>query len=570
MLVLLLSCGNPLELEDRISNYEVPKIHVESLTPLQQQRRFFLDLLGIFPTQNDIELILDENLENNSSTNENWLTEDWVQVQLKKSEHRERLVHLFTEWLLTRVDAFNVTHRSYGIPQSQSFLFRRSIGEEPTRLMSYIGSQDMDFREIVMADYTLSNDILLDIWPLERLESQDSQDDNQNWFRAKYTDGRPAGGVLMTNGLWWRYYTTPHNYSRTRAMALTDLFLCENYLLKPIKFSAPSLLERDALNEVIQSDEACIGCHSTLDPIASAIFGFWWFDLYDVTEMTSYHPERENLGSYYMNQEPAYFGVPLQSPSELGYHIANDHRFYTCTTKNMMSLLLRRDIELSDFNQIITHKDAFIKGDFRLSRLISSIIQSEEYVAGSFDKMATEEEIQKIQTKRILTASQWKTALYDLTGFEWQVDHVDLLEDDINGYRTLLGGIDSYNVTKVLTTTNLSRQITVKRISQAAAHFVVSQDLSRHVEDRKLLFLQDQNGERSELWEDSNDVRFNSEEGREWLHQFSLRIYGEPLLENIEEEYIAFYTEIEAAHGQQAALESTIAVLLRDPAFWTY
>ena len=26
-----------------------------------------------------------------------------------------------------------------------------------------------------------------------------------------------------------------------------------------------------------------------------------------------------------------------------------------------MSLLLRRDIELSDFNQIITHKDAFIK-----------------------------------------------------------------------------------------------------------------------------------------------------------------------------------------------------------------
>ena len=153
--------------------------------------------------------------------------------------------------------------------------------------------------------------------------------------------------------------------------------------------------------------------------------------------------------------------------------------------KKMMSLLLRRDIELSDFNQIITHKDAFIKGEFRLSKLISSIIQSEEYVAGSFESSATEEEIQKIQSKRILTASQWKTAIYDLTGFEWQVDHVDLLEDDINGYRTLLGGIDSYNVTKVLKTTNLSRQITVKRLSQAAAHFVVSEDLSRPVEERK-------------------------------------------------------------------------------------
>ena len=42
MLVLLLSCGSPPESDDRISSYEVPKIHVESLTPLQQQRRFRL------------------------------------------------------------------------------------------------------------------------------------------------------------------------------------------------------------------------------------------------------------------------------------------------------------------------------------------------------------------------------------------------------------------------------------------------------------------------------------------------------------------------------------------------
>ena len=62
---------------------------------------------------------------------------------------------------------------------------------------------------------------------------------------------------------------------------------------------------------------------------------------------------------------------------------------------------IRRDIELSDFNQIITHKDAFIKGEFRLSKLISSIIQSEEYVL-ILSIFATEEEIQKIQSKRIL------------------------------------------------------------------------------------------------------------------------------------------------------------------------
>ena len=38
------------------------------------------------------------------------------------------------------------------------------------------------------------------------------------------------------------------------------------------------------------------------------------------------------------------------------------------------------------------------------------------------------------------------------------------------------------------------------------------------------------------------------------------------LLEDIEEEYIAFIRK-EAAYDQQATLESTLAVLFRDPAF---
>ena len=271
-----------------------------------------------------------------------------------------------------------------------------------------------------------------------------------------------------------------------------------------------------------------------------------------------------------MNQQPLYFGIPIDSPSELGYSVSQDHRFYTCTTKKMMSLLLRRDIELSDFNRVVAHKNAFIDGNFRLSKLISSIVQDQEYFAGSFDVQATDQEIQNIQTRRILTTSQWKSALYDLTGFLWKIDNIDLLEDDTQGFRTLLGGIDSYQVTKTLTTTNLSRQITLKRLSQAAATHVVEYDFSQSLEHRKLLYVENRNGEREPAWQELNEISLDSESGHAWLQQFSLRVYGSEMSEELESTYVQFFNDVQRDYGTQKAWSSLISVLIRDPAFWTY
>ena len=41
------------------------------------------------------------------------------------------------------------------------------------------------------------------------------------WQVSRYTDGRPAAGVLSTNGLWWRYYSTVSNLNRSRAAAIS-------------------------------------------------------------------------------------------------------------------------------------------------------------------------------------------------------------------------------------------------------------------------------------------------------------------------------------------------------------
>ena len=54
---------------------------------------------------------------------------------------------------------------------------------------------------------------------------------------ARYTDGRPAAGVLATNGLWWRYTTTDSNMNRTRAAAISRLLLCEDFMARPVSFA---------------------------------------------------------------------------------------------------------------------------------------------------------------------------------------------------------------------------------------------------------------------------------------------------------------------------------------------
>jgi hypothetical protein len=545
MLVLLLSCDNQKISKDPISTYEVPQIHVEALTHLQQQRRFFLDLLGVFPQQKDIQEILQSQRGHDESS---IITKNiWVQENLQKDEHRERLTHLFTEWLLTRVDAFNTTYRSYDLPQSKGFVFRRSIGEEPTRLMSYIGSQNIDFREILTANYTLSNDLLVDIWPLERVESTD---DTAQWFQTKYTDGRPSGGVLMTNGLWWRYYTTPNNNNRSRAAALMNLFLCENLLLRPILFQATALLEGDEINNVIQTDAACIGCHNTLDPLASAFFGFWWFDIYDRGELSRYHPEREFLGeeSNYLDTPMAYFGQPMYTPAELGEFVAQDPRFLSCTVEKTTQLLWQRNIKPTDQTKLAHFRNRFSESDLSYQDLLKTIMTDEIFIAAHIE---TEE------NRYLLQPHQLESTFYALTGFLWEENSQPLLQSDNGGYRQLLGGVDGREITQPVRNPTLSRQLVIKRLAQNSSSYWVEHNW-QNVEERGYVFL------------DTPLEQLDETQQKDLFTKWIVRSTSiEPSTEDITSLMELFET-IEQEYDTQTAYKTVISVILRSVDLWSY
>lgn len=528
--IALLACATPAPPDEPAEPAYVAEFHGEPLAAPALLRRASLDLRGVVPAEAELAAV-----EADPAA-----LEALVDGFLDDPRYEERLVDLFNERWLTRADVFNVTARDYGLADAQNFEYLRSVGEEPLRLMAHVGTRDEPWTNVVTADYTMANDLLGSLWPLAFAE------EGEGWREARYTDGRPAGGVAMTNGLWWRYYTTPNNYNRSRAAALSRLFLCEDYLLRPVQFEAVALLDRESLNEAIRTLPACVGCHDTLDPLAASMFGFWWFDIYTPSELHQYHPEREYLGEHYLETEMAWFGTPMDGAADLGPLIAADPRFLTCTVRSMAEALWRRPIEVGDFTAIEGLRTAFVAGDLRLAALVRAILRGDDYRVGALADAAGADDEERLTTLRVLSPEQMESAVADLTGFTWRSEGYDQLTSDVIGYRVLAGGVDGLNVTQPEREPTLSQALVLKRLAQAAAQHAVA--------ERELL----------------SDAELEAGPGAETLIRLHRRIHGvTPDADQLAADE-ALWAEVAAISGPLQAWASVVTVLLRDPAFWMY
>ena len=122
--------------------------------------------------------------------------------------------------------------------------FIRSVGQEPLRIIQEVAENDLPWTTIVTADWTMANELLGNAFLMDYPQGE------QGWQRTKYTDGRPMSGILSTNGLWWRYTTTYSNANRSRANTISRIFLCYDYLRRPINFSRDIVLENANCNAI--------------------------------------------------------------------------------------------------------------------------------------------------------------------------------------------------------------------------------------------------------------------------------------------------------------------------------
>jgi hypothetical protein len=446
MIILLLACQS-----------EILDSKIQEPTPAVLLKRISLDLRGTLPS---VEAMQEVNKYPETM-------DKWIDLYFQSTELKERWVHLLNERWHTRIDfspvIFYEEYHQFSGDSTLEYSVERAILEEPLRLMTEVIANDEPWTTIVLADWTMANDILAEIWPLD-------YSGDGNWSTATWTDQRPAAGVLSSNGLWKRYYSTPSNMNRQRAAAISKLLICEDYTERKIDFT--QLNPDENIENALQENPYCLGCHSSLDPIAAALFGFYSPIPVNVDEHDVYHPERELLAESLLGTRPAWFGLPINGLADLGYQIANDPRFTSCAVQTFASLLWKRDIEVEDHNTIANLQQEFIANDQRPQTIIRSLLYSQEY---------------KQRSARIVMPDQYAATLHQLTGFQWNWQGYNQMDNDTYGFRVMAGGVDGSYVLTPQTGASFTQTLVVQRLAEAAAWTVVHHDLILDQNPKRLL-----------------------------------------------------------------------------------
>ncbi len=540
-LIVLTGCGQTEEVPPA-PNYpqEEPAPDYGGPDPVAQLFRASLDLRGVRPTLAEIH-----RLETDPDA-----YETMVEEFIDDPRFTQRIVNMYSEVFLTRADNYTVSARDYGLSNDQQFAFVRSVGDETLRVFARIIEDELPYTELVTADWTMANELLAQAWPLDYPEGE------TGWKQVRYTDARPAAGILASNSLWWRYMSTASNANRGKANAISKILLCNDYLSKEIDFDrSVNLLDDDALNDALKSNPGCATCHNSLDPLASFLWGTYYQDYRSPSDLKYYHPEREHLWENYGNIEPAYYGQPGEGLEDLGHFIASDPRFIDCAVERVFSLMTQRDPELRDSERLANWRNEFIRNDLNMKVLFRKAALDTAY-------RSTEMGDGVDANRKMVTADMLGSQVEDLTGFVFESNGIPVLETDAGGLRTLAGGIDGKNVTRPATEPMTTLVLVQERFAQAAANNVVAYD-REHPDDARLFHHIDFH-ETPQTGEDEMIQQIQS------LH---LRLFGHQIATDgpeVEANLELWEDLYEVSLTIEDAWAGLLTVLLRDPDFLFY
>jgi len=446
--------------------YEQTVVEVDLMADAQYVRRLSLDLRGTVPSPQEVEAF---DAANPTETIENFMTDDGF---------GRRVRELYAPIYRTITDQYSLNGSDFLFDDEVAF--RRAIGEEPLRLLSYVAEHDLPWTTIVTADYTMANGVLASIFPVRSTTENNDTSYVDQWLPATYVDGRPMTGVLSANALWWRFGSTDTNANRMRANVASTILLCNNYLSRPISFDRDTnLLDDEAMQDAINQDPACVNCHRTLDPLAAHFFGFWAYQSDSWLESSQYHADRERLWQTYLDTAPEYFGTPSAGFSSLGDLIASDSRFPNCTTEQVTAALLQQTLDFSDAIRLVKHREAFLQSGLNLKALIASIVQSDEYRAGKWNDSVD------VQNRKLLSLPQLVSSIEALTGFRWTYGDFDMFGNDIVGLRSLAGGIDGRSAGQEARVPNATMILVHGLLAEQASAYRVQQEVAQPVSERQ-------------------------------------------------------------------------------------
>ncbi|HCH62604.1 MAG: hypothetical protein CL927_11795 [Deltaproteobacteria bacterium] len=458
----------------------------------------------------------------------------------------EGLVDFFDRAWSMRLDSQDFTPTE--VDDANRVAWAQMVGEEPLRLAAHIVAEDQPWSTVVTADWTMATPELAALWPLE-------VDGSTGWHNARYTDGRPAGGVLFTNGFRWRFPSGPNNQQRSRANALSRMFLCFDYLDLPVAFDRSVLGESGDLTTATRTEPACLSCHATLDPIAAGLFGFLSFESYDLVEQSLYHPEREPMGPADMEVAYDWYGTPYAGAVELGSMVASDPRFAQCAVETVAATLWQRDIDTAvDALELAALQAVYDESGGRLLPVIRAAMQQPTWQAGQLQTGATP--TVEVGRARMLTTHQLSRAIEEATGYRWTTNNADLLTTAESGYRAISGGGDPATFTPPADRPGVGHALVLDRVAWAAGVTAARGDLA---------------GSGPGLLAGvSADTRPGTGTFDAVLEHLHLRLHGVAPTADERAAVAALWQSVfDLSNDPTTAWATVVAALLRDPHFWT-
>ncbi|MES2643176.1 MAG: hypothetical protein V4850_27075 [Myxococcota bacterium] len=503
--------------------------------------RLSLDLRGVRPTVAEIEAVEAEPIDAAA-----W--SERVAAYLHDPGFGPRVRDLFAGIYLTRQDGYPYAAADFGVSDPAAFV--AAVGDEPLRILSSLAEADLPYTDIVTAEWTMADEFAAAAAPV------DYPDGASGWQMVRYTDGRPAAGVLATNGFWWHYTTSNSNLNRGRANAISRVLLCQDYLTLPVTFDrSVDLLDADAVADALTTNPGCVSCHATLDPLASYLYGFFPLGGDTVADAASWHAERTSLWRIATGVAPAYQGESGETLGDLGRQIAADPRLTACVTEQVYGMLHGEEAE--DAEVLADHHRELLAGGITLRALFGSVAGAERYRVGRHGI-----EGEATYAAKMLSVEQLGTVVEDLTGFRFTHQGYDLLGSDTYGVRTLAGGADGVFSTRPATEPSATSVLVQARLAQAAAWYVAAHDRD-HQDEARLFTLVDF----TETPATGTPVMARQ------LQALRLRVLGARVAEGGPEVTadLALWADLYALDADPvAAWAGVLSVLLRDPTFLVY
>jgi len=520
---------------------EVPE-GMEVLDPRRQLIRLSVDLRGVHPSEEELAVI--------EAHPEAY--EAFVDRYLADPRFGDRMMELFNLSFRTRTGELMYDPEEAGLVGLDERRVAQSLADEPLELIRHVIENDLPYSEVVTADYTMADEVVARMWNLDYPEGA------TGWQQAHYVDGREHAGVLSMTTMWTRYPSAGVNGNRHRANTISRIFLCDDFLARPVSFSRTQI---DALTsgdpeEVIRDTETCQSCHSSMDPLAAHFFGYWWEVEGTLADQTTYRPEDEPLWQMYAGKSPAYMGVPTGNVREMAERLAADDRFAACAVQTVFEGLTQRTVEDADWSEIATHRAVFDMSGMKVRELVRSIVTSPEYVAAKLEDEAT---AARIPTVKTVSPGQLSDIVAAKTGYRWTFDGWDALAHNDRGLAVLTGGIDSMYVVTPSHEPSVGLVFVQERLAQAAGWHVASYDLTPGREGDALMLAY-------VTVEDTPDT--NADAFREQIRDLYLQVTGVPLPEDAPEPdaLIALWEQLYSVdRSPVAAWAGVVSVVLRDP-----